>query len=145
LILGLHKRLFHMTAIDLRRNLHKAGVPLSVLVFVDDAVATCATCRAFAAPSARPNVKIKTATRFNHTVYCDLIFFDSCILFAAVDEAIRWLRITVSDFKNEESPEKAFRRSWLALYGAPCVFRSDKESVFNCDRFAVYLAKNNTK
>ena len=68
LILGLHKKLFHMNAADLRRALHKAGVPLNVLVFVDDAVASCETCRAFAAPSARPNVKLLTAVRFNHTI-----------------------------------------------------------------------------
>ena len=100
LILQLHKKLYHMRAEELRKALHKAGIPWSILTFVEDAVAACQTCRSFASATSKPKVKISLAIRFNHTIYCDLVFFDKCVIFIAVDEAIRWTRLSVVEYKD---------------------------------------------
>jgi hypothetical protein len=141
LILALHRRLYHKESGEIKKLLHKAGVPLTVLSLVDQAVAACETCRSFANPSARPVVKVNSAVRFNHTVYFDLIFFDTQIVFIGVDEAIRWTILACVEFKDFTSLEAAFRRHWLSHYGPPVIFRSDRESVFASDKFAVYLAR----
>ena len=140
LLLGLHKRMYHKESKELRKLLHSAGVPLNILAFVDDALAACETCRAFANTSAKPLSKLSTSLVFNNTVYFDLIFFDSVILFCGVDESIRYMVLAPVDYKGYESLEAAFRRNWVSHFGPPRKFRSDRESVFNSDKFGVYLA-----
>ena len=145
LILTLHRRLYHINATNLKRLLHKAGVPLSILSSVDDILSGCEACRAFAAPGARPIVKLNVASRFNQCVYFDLVFMDEAVLFIGVDEAIRWTSIACVEYKTFDSLESAFRRHWVAHYGPCSVFRADKESAFANDKFAVYAARINMK
>ena len=140
LILSLHKRLYHRESGQLKKMLYQAGVPLHLLAFVDDVVNSCETCRAFANTSAKPPAKLSTAGCFNAVVYYDLVFFDSVILFVGVDECTRYCIIAVAEYKSYDSLESCFRRNWLRHFGAPAVFRSDKESAFNSDKFAVYLS-----
>ena len=144
LILGLHKRLYHRSSTDLKKMLHQAGVPLHILAFVDDAVGACETCRAYANTAAKPLIKLSTAPVFNDTVYFDLVFFSNVILFIAVDESIRYMVLAPVDYKSYDSLETAYRRNWVAHFGPPRRFRSDRESVFNSDKFGVYLASQGT-
>ena len=144
LIIGLHKRLYHRSSTELKKMLHQAGVPLHILAFVDDAVAACETCRAYANTAARPLAKLSTAPVFNDTVYYDLVFFSNVILFIAVDESIRYMVLAPVEYKSYDSLETAYRRHWVAHFGPPRRFRSDRESVFNSDKFATYLSSQGT-
>jgi hypothetical protein len=145
LILALHRRLYHKPADDLKKLLHRSGVPMSVLSLVEDALKACNVCRMFEAPQATPIVKIHAALKFNAVVYCDLVFFDTVTLFVAVDESIRWTIVVPVEYKDFDSLFQCFRRNWVAHYGYPKKFRADRESVFNSERFATLLAANNCK
>ena len=140
LILALHRRLYHRPAPELRKIMHKAGVPMSVLSLVDDVCSKCETCRNFNGPHAKPLVKIGVNNRFNGCVYVDLVFFDKCIVFVGMDESIRWTVLKVVEYRDHGSLETAFRRAWVSQYGPPSVVRSDREGVFASERFGIYLA-----
>ena len=58
-----------------------------------------------------------------------------------MDDSIRWCSVTVIDYKDFESIEQGFRRGWIAHYGAPQRFRSDRESSLAHEGFGVYLEK----
>jgi hypothetical protein len=144
LILGLHRRMYHKEAGEMRKLLHAAGVPMHVLATVEDALVGCEICRNFQQTSAKPLSKLSTALTFNDTAYFDLVFFDTVILFVGVDEAIRWTVIKPAEFKDYHSLESAYRRSWISQYGPVRKFRSDRESVFNSETFASYTASVGT-
>ena len=141
LIMGLHKRMYHRGADELRKMLHKSGVPLNILSQIEDIVNSCPTCRAFAQPGAKPLAKLTLAGRFNQVVYFDLVFFDNVILFVGVDECTRYTVVAVTEYKSYDSLETAFRRHWVSHFGPCRKFRADKESVFASDKFAVYCAR----
>ena len=145
LILALHKRQYHRDSKQIKKMLNASGVPLHILSHVDDIINSCEVCRAFAAPGAKPLAKLGVAGRFNQTIYVDLIFFDSVILFIGVDECTRYTVLAVAEYKSYDSLESVFRQNWIRHFGAPGCFRSDRESAFNSDKFAVYLSTIGTK
>ena len=145
IVLALHRRLYHKPPADLRKILQKSGASLHSLSLVDKACAQCEICLMWAKSHAKPAVKSMHATRFNAIVYGDLVFFDSFICMVLVDEAIRFTIITVIEYKDAHSLMHAFRRFWIALFGPPKIFRSDKEGAFASEEFSVGLERMGTQ
>jgi len=145
LLLSLHKRMYHRSAGEIRKILHRAGVPLAILSHVDDAINSCETCKAFAQPGAKPIAKLSIAGRFNQTVLFDLVFIEDTIVFMCVDECTRYTVLALTESKTIEALERTYRKSWISLFGPPRYFRADKESAFASDHFAVFCAKMGTK
>ena len=58
-----------------------------------------------------------------------------------VDDAIRWTVLAVTEFKTWEALEQCIRRNWLAHFGMPKKFVSDKESALANESFAVYCER----
>ena len=145
LILKMHKRMYHKESEELKKLLHKAGVPLSALSLVQEAVDSCSICANWRSSKAKPVLKVRQAPRFNHTVYCDLAFFSDCIVFVACDESTRFSVLAVVEYKDETSLENIFRRHWIALFGPPRVFRCDKESAFAGESYGLYLERYGTQ
>jgi hypothetical protein len=141
LLLRMHKQLFHKEAEEMRKLLHKAGVPLAALSIVQDAVDLCPICRQWKSGKAKPVLKVRAAPRWNHTVYCNLAFFSDVTVFVACDEATRFTVLASVEFKDEVSLETAFRRNWINFFGPCKVFRCDKESAFAGEAFGVFLER----
>jgi crotonobetainyl-CoA:carnitine CoA-transferase CaiB-like acyl-CoA transferase len=68
-ILGLHRRLYHKEASELRKLLTNSGVPLSVVATVDDVLKSCEICNSWKQGHAKPVIKVRLAPRFNNAVY----------------------------------------------------------------------------
>ena len=145
LILGLHRRLFHKEAAELRQVLARSGVPLTVLSTVEEILSKCQTCQQWRKGHARPVVKTRQALRFNHTIYADLVFFSTFMVAMFVDESIRIVALGITPSKEEEDLEKIFRRLWIGRYGPPRIFRSDKEGAFTSDAFRLFLERYGTQ
>ena len=141
LILALHRRLYHKPAAELRILLQRAGVPLTVLAQVSSIIETCEACNKWSRSHAKPVVKTRTAPRFNHTVYGDLVFFTNFTLAIFVDEALRVVALKVCESKELSNCERMFRRTWICRYGPPRVFRSDWESAFAADDFGLFCER----
>ena len=100
-ILGLHRRLYHKEAPELRLLLSNSGVPLSVLATVEDTLKSCEVCNAWRQGHAKPVLKVRCAPRFNNTVYIDLMFFSTSVVFIGVDEALRYCILEVVECKDQ--------------------------------------------
>jgi hypothetical protein len=141
LILGLHKRLYHQQAPDMRRMLRRAGMPLHALAGIEAAIQQCDTCRAWAKGGTKPIFKNKFSPRFNHVVLLDLIYFDRYMVMIAVDEALRYTILALVNYKSYESLEQSVRREWIKLFGPMRVIKCDRESAFAGEQFGVWCER----
>ena len=141
LILALHRRLYHRSAGEMRALLQRAGVPLSTLASVSSIIEKCQVCRNWARGHAKPVIKVRSAPRFNHTIYGDLVFFTDYTVSLIVDESLRVCSLTVVDSKDVDTCEKVVRRSWINRYGPPKIFRGDFEGAFSSEAFGLFCER----
>ena len=62
-----------------------------------------------------------------------------------VEESIRFCTLAYVSGKSFDELEKVFHRHWVALYGAPQTFVSDREGALASDAFGFYLGKIGTE
>ena len=141
----LHKKMYHKSADQMRHILKRSGVPLRTLALVGDAVQACAICARWSKPGTKPAVRTQLATSFNERVYGDLLFFDDGQVFLfLIDESIRYSVIVSVTGKSFDTLEQAYRRGWIAQFGPPRSFISDREGALSGDAFGIYLEKTGT-
>jgi hypothetical protein len=76
-------------------------------------------------------------TRFNSHVWADLMFIHEWIFLIVVDDCTRYTTVHHTDYKNWDSLEKAFRRSWVQHFGPPLKITIDRERALAHEQFGV--------
>ena len=129
LILGLHERLWHAPAQDVRNILKRCGMPPAVIQLAAEAVSSCRICRKFARAGRRPQYKgADLAQHFNETVQIDLFKFDNEWYLLTIDEATRYKIATKTEGRDLDSILDAMMRSWIRYFGPMKVLISDQET-----------------
>ena len=109
----LHIRWFHAPAKRISTLLTAAGVPVEVVRLVDDIVATCDICRAWAKPGSKSIASSRLPERFNQEVEIDLLFVGTHVILHMIDRCIRWSVAVKLPDRTTDSILDGIRSGWI--------------------------------
>lgn len=123
----LHLRWWHCSKEAMRRVLHSAGPPASILNKVTQVVDTCRECRAWARPANKTIPTMRMSTAFNEHVEVDLMFYKEHTIFHMICCATRWHAAALVRSRQEEELLSATHKIWLSIHGPMQQLISDGE------------------
>ena len=130
----LHKQFGHPTSARLS-DLIKTAEISGLLDIVKDLDKNCEICMRYKGTSSRPLVGFSLAHDFNEneTIAMDLKQFRGAYILHMVDHATRYSAAAIVSSKQKKVIDKIFKH-WIAIFGTPNLFLSDKEE-FNNELF----------
>ena len=119
LLLGLHERLWHCPAQDLRNLLLRAGQTHKVIQLAAEAVNECAVCRKYIRLPNRPQYRAGGATSFNQTIQMDLYQLQGQWYILIIDEATRYKVSGAIPSQEHEDLMNVLMMLWIRYFGPP--------------------------
>ena len=140
----LHIRWFHAPAKRISTLLTAAGVPVEVVRLVDDIVATCDICRAWAKPGSKSIASSRLPERFNQEVEIDLLFVGTHVILHMIDRCIRWSVAVKLPDRTTDSILDGIRSGWINQYGCPgCLIYEKAAAVLETFDIQLHLTAKN--
>ena len=135
----LHLQWWHAKADKMKTLLSAAGALKTAIDMIDAVIDTCRICRMWVRPSPRNLMSIRMATKFNESVQCDILFYETHILLHLLDECIRWTVCVESPSRETMDILRSLVVNWFQPFGAPEYIVADGEGALASDTAATLL------